>query len=231
MSDFSVSGIAFTITSGIANSSRVASALSQLTNIKLSPGYRDSTQADPSSVNISPNTNGFLLLALMMSQDYDPVSYLLDNLWGAMVTNDEFSSGASWEYVAQDLSPGLGLFTSLSHPWGGAPTYILPQWVTGVRAIMPGYKTWLVEPAYNGFNLSWAAAKVNTLFGNLSAKWILNGTVLTVNIDAPQNTRGSFALPGRGSMESYVINGRKLETTAEFISLIPGRSVIIISVK
>lgn len=50
-----------------------------------------------------------------------------------MLANNLTSSGASREYVNQDGDPGLGLFTSLSHPWGGAPTYLTTAWVAGLR--------------------------------------------------------------------------------------------------
>jgi hypothetical protein len=231
MSDFSVAGMAFAITSGIANSSRASSTLSQLTQLQLTPGYRDSSQADPATANLSPNTNGFLLSALMMAGRYDAAKYLLDNLWGAMVSNANYTSRASWEYLAQDLSPGLGLFTSLSHPWGGAPTYILPQWIAGIRAVTPGYKTWVVEPAYDGFDLTWASAKVSTKnYGDISVKWMLNETTLTVTINAPSNTSGSFQLPGRASLGSYTLNGAQKRTDSESVSLPGGQSVITISI-
>jgi hypothetical protein len=166
----------------------------------------------------------------MMTGRYDAAKYLLDNLWGAMVSNANYISGASWEYLAQDLSPSLGLFTSLSHPWGAAPTYILPQWIAGIRAVTPGYKTWVVEPAYNGFDLTWASAKVSTkVYGEISMKWSVNGTTLTVTINAPSNTSGSFQLPGRDSLGSYTLNGAQKQTDSKTVSLPGGQSIIAIS--
>jgi len=213
LSDFSVAGLSFAITSGAASPHRATRALSALTNLTLSPGYKDSTRVNSSdrTANISPNTNGFLLSAAMMSNDTAPVKYLLDNLWAAMVTQNLYSTGASWEYVGQNLTPGLSLFTSLSHPWGGAPTYILPEYISGLRAATPGYKTWLVVPAYQGFGLAHAAASVETPSGQLSTSWQLSGRgrVLTVHVNAPAGTSGSLQLPGDRMIMKAVVNGKK----------------------
>jgi hypothetical protein len=122
---------------GTANTTQSLSALSALSNATLYPGYADCTLANRSdtTVNISPNTNGFLLDALLQSNVTAPAKYLLDTLWGAaMVSQDAFYSGASWEYVGQNLTPGLSLFTSLSHPWGGAPSYLLTDYIAGESA-------------------------------------------------------------------------------------------------
>jgi hypothetical protein len=77
---------------------------------------------------------GFLLEGLFIANstygtNLDVAKDLLDNFWSKMVTQNEYFTGASWEYLFPDGSPGLGLYTSLSHPWGGAPTYLLPQYV------------------------------------------------------------------------------------------------------
>src|ERR1700710_2246709 len=134
----------------------------------------------------------------MVAHETAPVKYILDNLWGAaMVQNNHYGSGASWEYVGQDLTPGLGVFTSLSHPWGGAPTYILPEYVAGIRPISAGYKTWMIIPAYKGFGLDYAQATIKTGYGPLSVHWTLGkGGKLTVKANAPKGTSGSVQLPG-----------------------------------
>ncbi|KKY13581.1 putative alpha-l-rhamnosidase [Diplodia seriata] len=98
---------------------------------------------------LSPNLSGFLLEALMVASreaafdssssagaamnnsssggdgaaTRSALSHLLDDLWPAMLTNDAYATGSSWEYVLPDGAPGLGpSYTSLAHPWGGAPT-------------------------------------------------------------------------------------------------------------
>lgn len=223
---FGVLDIAFAISSGVANEERAASSLAKVADLKLTPGYKDVSTTESSSADISPNTNGFLLAAAMEANDTAIAKYLLDNLWTAM-TNEKYSSGASWEYVAQDLSPGLSLFTSQSHPWGGAPTYVLTEHVAGIRAVTLGHKTWIIQPAISGFDLDWAAASVKTQYGQLSVKWELGNKVLTVDITAPRGTSGSLSLPSGLQVKGIKVDGHKV-TAEHNIPLQSGSSVVTI---
>ncbi|KAI5274261.1 Six-hairpin glycosidase [Aureobasidium subglaciale] len=191
----SVQGLAFVVTSGIASQSQAASSMKALTALKLSPGYRDTTTVSSVGVvSISPNTNGFLLAALMQSNRTAETKYLLDNLWAAMINNDTTHSGASWEYVDTNLQPALSRYTSLSHPWGGALTYILTEYVAGIRPATFGYKTWCITPAYTGFGLDSASAQVKTPFGLLSVKWSVVSGKINAVIYAPAGTSGTFVV-------------------------------------
>lgn len=225
--NFSVADISFAITSGIAtnNATRVASLFSALEQLELGPGYKDSTSAssDDLATNISPNINGFLLSALMDTNATAQGKFLLDNLWLAMISNNSTTTGASWEYVnAHDLSPGLGLFTSLSHPWGGAPTYVLPQWIAGIRAVKPGYEEWNIVPGIDGFNLTTAEARVPTQYGSLTTKWtLLSDSEVNVVVSAPAGTNGNLFLPFGRTLDTWTVNGRQSQGGA-FIPLGPG---------
>jgi hypothetical protein len=223
---FGVVDIAFAISSGVATEERAASSLARLADLKLAPGYKDISTTDSSTANISPNTNGFLMAAAMEANDTVVAKYLLDNLWAAMM-NDTYGTGASWEYIAQDLSPGLSLFTSQSHPWGGAPTYVLTEYVAGIRAVTPGHKIWFIRPAISGFVLDWAAASVKTQYGQLSVKWELGNKLLTVNVAAPQGTSGSLSLPASLQIKSIKVNGHK-SPAGHSISLQGGNSIVTI---
>lgn len=210
-SNFSVADISFAITSGVAarNLTRTESLLTALDQLKLGPGFKDTSSvvAGP-DINISPNTNGFLLAALMHANNTHSAKFLLDNLWTAMIANESTSTGASWEYVrADNSSPGLDLFTSLSHPWGGAPTYVMPQMLAGVRPVTPGYERWIIVPAIEGFDLTWAKARVPTSQGPLNVTWTIDQDMLSVNVSAPAGTGGTFALPGDPDLASWAVNG------------------------
>ncbi|CZR62695.1 related to alpha-L-rhamnosidase A [Phialocephala subalpina] len=216
--DYSVAGLSFCITSGAANATQTARSLSALSALKLGPGYKDSTQINSSdpTVNLSPNTNGFLLAALLSqnaTNDSATALELITSLWGAMLSNNETNSGASWEYVDQQGNPGLSLFTSLSHPWGGAPTYILTQYAAGIQQAGGvagfGHGNWVINPSAGlAMGLKKASAKVVTAFGgNLEVQWKVSGEgVLSVTIKSPRATSGVFELNGtqkvlRGSDE------------------------------
>ncbi|TEA10845.1 hypothetical protein C8034_v008445 [Colletotrichum sidae] len=171
MDDTSVAATAFCITSGVAGANRTARSIEALTRLKLGPGYKDSSQvaSDDPSVNISPNTNG------------------------VPAARDKSAVGASWEYVnAATGRPGLGLFTSLSHPWGGAATYVLTERAAGVRA----------AEGVDGFG----ATVVTAFGGSLSAEWEVEGADVYVTIRAPAGTRGRFVYGGR----SIELHGREV---------------------
>lgn len=154
LSNFSVSSIAFCITSGTASPKQAAQLTSALSALELSPGFKD-TSASSSSFEtvISPNTNGYLLPAILSHNTPSgavTAKKLMKSLWTPMFNNKATSSGASWEYLNQNGDPGLGIYSSLAHPWGGAPTYILTEWVTGIRTASGppgfGYRNWVVAP-------------------------------------------------------------------------------------
>lgn len=132
----------------MASKKRAVSAIKALGDLRLGIGYKDRSTLDPRDVEtkISANTNGFLLSGILAARDWDRADKLIRNVWGAMLSNDQPSSGASWKYLTPDGRPGLCSFTSLGHPWGGAVTYVLTEWVAGVRAAEGadgfGYRNW-----------------------------------------------------------------------------------------
>lgn len=220
-SNFSVASTAFCITSGVANSNRATRALAAAeTQLKLHPGYRDSTAANATSAQISPNTNGFLLDALLTAAGaafaandtakaggfVATAGALVRSLWGAMLGNATTATGASWEYVSQAGDPGLGLFTSLAHPWGGAATYVLTERVLGLRPADGvggfGYGSWVVDASAGvSLGLTRASGRVVSAFGELEAGWVVRqgegGDVLRCVVTAPAGTVGSFVYMGR----------------------------------
>ncbi|KAL4887570.1 Six-hairpin glycosidase-like protein [Aspergillus karnatakaensis] len=194
--DFSVAGIAFAITSGVANRTQALSALSHLPTLQLGPGYKDATTVnsfDP-TVNLSPNTNGFLLPALIQYGQIDSARFLLENLWDAMIADNSTYSGASWEYVNQDRKPGLDQYTSLTHPWGGAATYALSQYVAGIRPVEFGYRSCVIEPAFLGFDLDRINASVPTPYGEIRVYINIEEAHVVVGVKAPRETEGEVRL-------------------------------------
>ncbi|KAF4620215.1 hypothetical protein G7Y89_g14606 [Cudoniella acicularis] len=213
--DFSAAGLAFAIRAGIANATQATRSISNLPLLKYGLGYMDDTTVTKSNeTQLSPNILGFLLESLFIAnmtmgvQTLDVATDLLENFWSKMVTQNEYYTGASWEYLYPDGSPGIGLYTSLSHPWGGAPTYILPQYVLGISALDPGYKKWQFKPLVYGMGLDTSEGVVPTPQGGIHASWKLAGGGLLLNVEAPSGTTGTISLPFVPSDISVSCEGR-----------------------
>jgi hypothetical protein len=218
----SISGTAWAIKAGIANQTQTLLAITALSGLRLGVGYKTDSAVDASdpSTNLSPFLSGFLLEALFISlrdnagdkATTQAIFVLLDHLWSAMVPQDEYYTGASWEYVFPDGSPGLGLFTSLSHPWGGAPTYVLTEYLLGIQPVSAGYSEWSFRPSLVN-STSWARGRVQTPRGYIQGNWSLAGEELSMNICAPEGTRGSVQLPF--SVRKCVLDGRQTKVSRD----------------
>jgi hypothetical protein len=202
-SNYSLTAIGWAILAGAANTSQVTSSFAKLDELRCGIGYKTiSSEACTDDYQLSPNTNGFLLNALFKAQrdlgvvNLTIVRTLLEDFWPAMLTQNEYYSGASWEYVHPDGSPGLNRFTSLSHPWGAAPTYVLPEYVLGISATGAGYKSWTFTPMLEGLDLEFAKGTVVTAYGDINASWKVKGEVLVVETNVPRGTSATLVLPG-----------------------------------
>ena len=179
---------AYTIRGGIANDTQAEDSIKKLSTLFYEIGYKDSTNIEDSpDTSLSPFTQGFLFDALFLAHLHNNVpaktilpliKTMLDHYWPKMFNQPEYASGASWEYVAADGKPGISLFTSLSHPWGGAPTYILSNYILGVRREQNRHSDdfeWVFDPAWDvieGLGLKWAKGSVPLPDGGLiEAEW------------------------------------------------------------
>lgn len=201
--DYSIAGIAFAILSGIASAEQSErSIMTALPKLFEEHGYRDQFSVEPSPETwISPNTNGYLLEAVLQTavgqsmnktratQLSGSAKLMIAGLWGQMTHLNENYTGAVWESIGFDGKP-LSLAASLSHPWSSAPSYILPEYVLGLRASGPGWKSWTLQPFAYGLDLTWASGKRQTPYGEISASWELQGKRLIVSVKAPQGTSG-----------------------------------------
>ncbi|KAI7277601.1 hypothetical protein KC345_g6513 [Hortaea werneckii] len=203
-SNYSLAPIAWTILSGTANSTQAASSIAKMEDLRLGVGYKStSSETDGDEVELSANILGFVLDALFYAHHTLGVDSLgvakglLDDYWSSMVNQDEYRSGASWEYLYPDGSPGIDLFTSLSHPWGGAPTYVLPESVVGIRAVDPGYRRWALMPAIAEMGLEYASGTTVTPFGNIEVDWRVSedGRLHCATIFSPKGTQCYYKVP------------------------------------
>ncbi|KAF3039022.1 hypothetical protein E8E12_007438 [Didymella heteroderae] len=200
--NFSLTGIAWAILSGAANKTQAESSITKLEELRFAVGYKTiSSDKETDDYQLAPNPSGFLLEALFMSRrDFaanstPAIDHLLQNLWGSMVNNNEYYSGASWEYVKPNGSPGIDLFTSLAHPWGAAPTYVLPEYLLGVAPTSPGYKTAVITPLIGYLDLPEVSGRVPTPYGPIEVAWAVNGTFVDLTLVIPEGVTATLQLP------------------------------------
>ncbi|KAL5361299.1 Six-hairpin glycosidase-like protein [Aspergillus floccosus] len=218
-SESTLPGTAWALLSNVANTSQAISAIEALSSLRLGIGYKtssDTADSDPST-NLSPNLSGFLLEALFQharrgvpdQATSEAIAVLLNRLWSAMVTQDEYYTGTSWEYIYPDGRPGLDLFTSHAHPWGAAPTYVLTEYVLGIQPSAPGFAEWRFWPTVAGTGLEWAKGRVPTPHGPIKASWTLSGNAkkLSVQVCGPSGTRGRVNIPL--AAKSCTVNGER----------------------
>ncbi|KAL4816838.1 Six-hairpin glycosidase-like protein [Aspergillus spinulosporus] len=205
LNESSLIGTAWAILSNTANTSQADSSIAALSTLRLGIGYKTTSDtASDSSTNLSPNLSGFLLGALFKHARDQPyhaatvtaIGVLLNGLWAAMVDQDDYYTGTSWEYLYPDGRPGLDLFTSHAHPWGGAPTFVFTEYLLGIQPTSPGFMEWAFRPVITGMGLSWVEGRVPTPRGSIKASWAVeNGTEVRLHVCAPAGTRGIFGIP------------------------------------
>ncbi|KAH8706974.1 Six-hairpin glycosidase-like protein [Phaeosphaeriaceae sp. PMI808] len=219
--NFSLTGIAWAILSGAANRTQAESSIAKLEELRFGVGYRTiSSDAESPDYQLAPNPSGFLLEALFQSRrDWGSNSttatkHLLDNLWGSMVIDNQYSSGASWEYVKPNGSPGIDLFTSLAHPWGAAPTYVLAEYLLGVQPLSPGYSTFALRPLIGFLDINELNARVRTPAGPIKVSWATVNQGVSLNVSLPDGIHGLLEIPA-----GFHVQGRANESRLE---LLPG---------
>ena len=197
--DYSLLSLAFPIKAGWANTTQITTAVNTIQNgLFATNGYKDSTPNQDGVQTLSPNTQGFLLDALFIAVaeygvDASVVTPLIKTMaeeyWPVMVNNDAYFTGASWEYARTDGTPHEGGFTSLSHPWGGAPTYVYSDYILGVRTSQKSDGTieWIMDPVWSiieGLDLTWVNGTVPLPDGGqIVANWSID-TDGTITSDA-----------------------------------------------
>jgi hypothetical protein len=243
--DYSLTAMSFTLLAGIMNVTQIESTLvTALPKLFYMTGYKDSSSTTASlTTQLSPNTQGFLLEALLISlkNDYSSktssaalaaISNLLDIYWPQMLSTSRYYTGASWEYVFPDGSPGLELFTSLAHPWGSAPTYLLTQYILGISPATAGYERWSFEPIpallRGGLDrLTWAEGVVPTPNGGIRASWKVNRSTGQVSITAqgPANTTG--LIKSRVLTGTWRVNGMPTKLNGSY-TVAGGKQVVLL---
>lgn len=194
---FAQDGNALAIVDGVAPADRasaIAAALrSQLPSTPYGPlpfssdtGYRQA---------VSPFVTSEEVQALFAVGDTGAATSLLRTVWGHMDAPGPYFTGADWELVGSDGTPGFGGFTSLAHGWASGATADLSAYVLGVAPTSAGYGTWTIAP--HPGELDWAEGEVPTPHGTITVRWSQRGAggVLQLEAVVPSGEAGTISVP------------------------------------
>ncbi|KAL1883985.1 hypothetical protein Daus18300_000093 [Diaporthe australafricana] len=171
------------------NTTRTASSiLSSLTSrLAASAGilaFSESTADAGFAAKVSPYASAYHLRAAFAAGDASSALDLLKKTWAPMAdpANANYS-GAFWETLEPDGTPGLGLVTSLCHGWSAGPTAELSRYVLGVQPTAPGFAKWKVQPVTLG--LEWAKGRYPTVLGDVIVEWRFENGLLKMQVESP----------------------------------------------
>ncbi|MCB9136337.1 MAG: alpha-L-rhamnosidase [Anaerolineales bacterium] len=140
--------------------------------------------ADPANAQISIYGFYWILEGLGQAGKMQEAVNLIDVYYGAMV-----NKGATtfWERFDSDQDYG----TSLSHGWGGAPTWFLTTHIAGLQPTSP--ESWRAQPALELFPSFTATLPFAP--GPVTLSWQTTTCQTTVMVQAPSNSTGELILP------------------------------------
>jgi alpha-L-rhamnosidase len=194
-------GNALAVLFGIAPAQRDASVLGALTRTLPSTPYgpmpfTGNTLYQP---GVSPFTTADEVDALFAAGDTRRALSLIDTVWGHMDAPGPDYTGADWEWIGTDGSPGFGEETSLAHGWSSGATAALSAYVLGVQPASAGFATWTVRP--HPGSLAWLEGDVPTPHGPIAVRWAQarSSGRFALAVTGPPATAGTVSVPVPGT--------------------------------
>ena len=124
-----------------------------------------------------------------------------DRSWKHMV---ESGTTISWEAWDLKYKPNQ----DWNHAWGAAPANILPRFVLGAEARVPGWKMARIRP--NPGRLSHAEGTIPTPCGPISIAW-KNGDIFQLALTLPGGVPARVELPAPANSSTVHVNGKTVE--------------------
>ncbi len=206
-------GNVWAILSGIADEAKAKSVLDFIDkNLRLDWGDRqvDRAYIFPQKTpflqghnykNVMPFINAFDVLARYKLGEDDSALNLIRRCWGYMVKNDP--NFTTWEWIGKKAEPDFA-FTSLAHPWSAGATFILTEYILGIRPLEPGYARYLIEP--HPSDLSWAKGAVPTPNGLIQISWKNHKDGFELNLNLPEKGIPVAHIPRKKAEEKIWVN-------------------------
>jgi len=128
----------------------------------------------------------YVVEALFKAGMADEAVAAIRRWWGKYLADGATSLYEGWPSEAQAHS-------SRCHAWSGSPTYLLPQWLLGVRALAPGASRLEVAPRLTA-GIAWARGKVPTGAGEIEVSWSREGKKAELRVSLPKGAKADLRL-------------------------------------
>lgn len=116
--------------------------------------------------------------------------------WIYPVTMGATTIWERWDSMREDGSFNPMGMNSFNHYSYGAIGEWMYSHIAGIKddADAPAYKHFILSPHVGG-NLTWCKAKYNTLYGEITSYWKIDGKKFVYNVEIPVNTSATVVLP------------------------------------
>ncbi len=153
--------------------------------------------SDPASPNVEVY-GMFWVLKALGDMGYIPEALnIIESYYGRML---KLGATTWWE----GFNAHLKYTASLSHGWGGSPTWFLTTYVLGGRQTGP--TTWQVKPAFMGVN--WASGSLPLQNGELQIFWKRQDCEdSSLHVTSPSGTTGEIIVPFLNTKMTLLLNG------------------------
>jgi hypothetical protein len=138
----------------------------------------------------SPYGAQFLLEALYNAEEDEAalgfMTAATGNSWVDMMNRGATTTCEAWNY-------GQKSNMTWSHPWGTAPSNIIPRYLMGVQPLSPGYGYVQIKPQPG--SLEWASMDIPTIKGMIHVEFAQELETFTLRVTLPANTQAKVYLP------------------------------------
>jgi len=213
LSHHPLDGNSFAILSGLADRAKAEQVLdffNQALKLKWGDQQFDKPYHFPRKIPLAdghnakyvmPFINAFDALARYNLGRDDEALDLIKRCWGNMIDQDP--NFTVWEWIGPKGTPDRPT-TSLAHAWSAGATFILSEWVLGVRPIQPGFSQYVIEPHPSG--IKWAKGAVPSPRGLIEVSWKDSADRFEIAVNTPSGDGPSLKLPTKGEQIKISLN-------------------------
>lgn len=164
-----------------------AQAMAVLSGLAKEDKYEALLEVFKTEFSASPYMEKFVLEALFRMDETDYAIERMKARYDSMI-NKYPNLTTLFEY--------WGTAGTINHAWSGGPLTLLSQFVCGIQATSPGFRTFAVKPQMGPLNS--ASATIETKYGFISVSLQKKGSKINLQLEVPDGTSAEVALsPGK----------------------------------